>query len=116
MPLCINYDRENGYIVLSDNKGVIQLFTRDLINLIKITESYKWIWSLAICNRGILVGDENGTMGLHSISTRVVHSIYGERYCYRDGFTDVIVHNLLTNQKVCFMTNKIVKNPMQRYD
>lgn len=38
-----------------------------------------------------------------------VHSLYKERYAYRDDMTDVVVHNLMTNDKVRIKCRDYVK-------
>ena len=55
------------------------------------------------------IGCENGTVAVHDLSSTTVHSLYKQRYAYRDSMTDVVIQHLQTGEKVRIKCRDLVK-------
>ena len=48
----------------------------------------------------LALGCEDGSVTTYGLHFATVHGLYQDRYAYRDNMTDVIIQNLVTEQKV----------------
>lgn len=46
------------------------------------------------------IGLQSGRCGVLNISYNTVHGLFRDLYAYRDSMTDVVVQNLITEEKV----------------
>lgn len=70
-----------------------------------------WVWSARARPKhdAVAVGADDGTLSYHKLAFDTVHSIYQDRYAYRENMTDVIVQHLMTEQKVRIKTRDCVR-------
>lgn len=45
------------------------------------------------------LGCQDGTIAYYELGFSTVHSLYRERYAYRENMTDVIIQHLVTDEK-----------------
>ncbi|XP_073975880.1 intraflagellar transport protein Oseg1 isoform X2 [Rhodnius prolixus] len=111
-PLCVRYISKGEFILVSGCSKSCHLYTREGIKLGQIGESYQsWIWSCAAKPSAshIAVGCQDGKISMLQTVFTQVHGIYKEKYAYRENLTDVIIQNLLTDQKLRIKCRDLVK-------
>lgn len=61
-----------------------------------------WVWSSVYHDDSdrVVVGTDSGGIDMLQMSYDVVHSLYKDRYAYRENLTEVVIHHLLTDRKV----------------
>ncbi len=47
------------------------------------------------------MGCQDGTVAVYDLTFSTVHSLYKERYAFRENMTDVIIQHLITEEKGC---------------
>ena len=45
------------------------------------------------------VGCQDGSVAVYELTFSTVHSLYKERYAFRENMTDVIIQHLITEEK-----------------
>uniref|UniRef100_A0A6P3UIJ5 Intraflagellar transport protein 122 homolog n=1 Tax=Bombus terrestris TaxID=30195 RepID=A0A6P3UIJ5_BOMTE len=103
MPLKMCNFAGDQYILISGSNRQCLLMTYDGIQLINIGGTFSsWVWSCAVhpSSTHVALGCQDGTITYLQLSWDVIHGLYGDRYAYRENMTDVIIQNLITNQKV----------------
>ncbi|KAG7202395.1 hypothetical protein KM043_018711, partial [Ampulex compressa] len=103
IPLKVTHFPEGQYILVSGSNKQCLLMTHDGIQLATIGSPFpSWVWSCAVhpASSHVALGCQDGTITYMQITWNVVHGLYGDRYAYRKNMTDVIIHHLVTNQKV----------------
>jgi len=45
------------------------------------------------------VGSQDGTVAIYELTFSTVHSLYKERYAFRENMSDVIIQHLITEEK-----------------
>uniref|UniRef100_A0A674NEH9 Intraflagellar transport protein 122 homolog n=1 Tax=Takifugu rubripes TaxID=31033 RepID=A0A674NEH9_TAKRU len=111
-PCCISYFPKGEYIVLAGSDKQASLYTKDGVRLGTIGEQNSWVWTCHVkpdSNFVVLIGCSDGTIACYQIVFSTVHSLYKDRYAYRDNMTDVIVQHLITEQKVRIKCRELVK-------
>lgn len=56
-------------------------------------------FTCVLCARPQAVCSQDGSLAVYELMYSTVHSLYKERYAYRDNMTDVIVQHLISEQK-----------------
>ncbi|GAA30881.2 intraflagellar transport protein 122 homolog [Clonorchis sinensis] len=79
------------------------LYSSEGNRLCTINQQQSWIWCCRTRpgENQIVVGCQDGTIETTQLLLTTVHSLYRDRYAYRESLTDVVVQHLVTQQKVC---------------
>lgn len=88
----------------------VAIYTKEGSKLSDMWQASSWVWAARARPKhdAIVAGTDDGTLCMHSLAFDTVHSIYEERYAYRENMTDVIVQHLMTDQKVRIKTRDCV--------
>ncbi len=88
-------------MMLGGSNKEVHLWTADGVQIGQICTKGGWVWACrARPNQSeVAVASADGTVSVHQIQFNNVHALYNDRYAYRQNMTDVIVQNLVTNQK-----------------
>ena len=105
------------YLAVAGSDKKVTFFTRDGIKLGSSTEGKNWIWRAQpkIGGSGekgaplFAVATDGGEVAVHSLVFSTVHGLYQDRYAFRDSMTDVVVQNLITDQRVRIKCRDYVK-------
>uniref|UniRef100_A0A146KPJ0 Intraflagellar transport protein 122 homolog n=3 Tax=Lygus hesperus TaxID=30085 RepID=A0A146KPJ0_LYGHE len=111
-PLCVRYMSGGEFILVSGCNNTCYIYSRDGIRLAQIGEAHQaWVWACASKSNPNLValGCQDGKLAVYQVLFSPVHGIYKEKYAYREHLTDVIIHNLLTDQKLKIKCRDLVK-------
>lgn len=76
-------------------------WTKDGVRLSTVAEREDWVWS---CQprpgaNYVAVGCNDGTITMYQLVFSTVHGLYRERYAFREYMTDVVVQNMVSEQK-----------------
>nr|CCA20383.1 PREDICTED: similar to WD repeat domain 10 isoform 2 putative [Albugo laibachii Nc14] len=111
LPTSIQFFSKNKYLLIAGSNRKVGLYTKDSLFLADIAQATDWIWSVQARPKSncIITGTESGSILMHSIQFGTVHGIYQERYAFRENMIDVIIHHLMTQQKVRIRTRDLVR-------
>lgn len=59
--------------------------------------------------RSFALGTNGGVVASFAASLNIVHGLFQDRYAYRDTLTEVIIHHLISDQKVRIKTRDYVR-------
>lgn len=78
------------------------MLTREGIYMAKVTSRDSWVWVVKARPKAnfVAIGCEDGSIMVVQLMFTTVHGLYGDRYVYREGMSDVVIQHLLTEQKV----------------
>lgn len=102
-PLSLNYFPDGEFILISGCNKSMQLLTKEGVRLGMLGEQHdSWIWTTAIHPKGtgIVAGLQDGTLAYYNLAFNTVHTLYRERYAFRENMCDVIIQHLVSGQKV----------------
>eukprot|EP01029_Cantina_marsupialis_P016814 TRINITY_DN3769_c0_g7_i4.p1 TRINITY_DN3769_c0_g7~~TRINITY_DN3769_c0_g7_i4.p1 ORF type:complete len:1210 (+),score=352.21 TRINITY_DN3769_c0_g7_i4:102-3731(+) len=110
-PCSLSYFGNGDYIVMGGSNKKVTLWTKDGTYLGDVCEAQSWVWSVAHQpkSNSVAIGCDEGLIGIYNLTFGTVHSLYQDRYAYRDFMTDVIVQHLTTDQKVRISCKDCVK-------
>ncbi|WZN66107.1 intraflagellar transport protein 122 [Chloropicon roscoffensis] len=110
-PLSLSYSSDGEFLNVGGTNRKVQLYSKDGTFLGATTEMDSWIWCAKPRPKHnyLAMGCEDGTVAVHQISFSTVHGLYRDRYAYRENMTDVVVQNLLSEQKVRIKCRDCVK-------
>lgn len=111
-PLCVSYMSKGEYILVSGSNKSCILLTREGIRLGTVGDQQQsWVWCCAARPdfSYVAMGCQDGTIACLQLVFSTVHSLYKERYAYRENMTDVIIQHLLTEQKVRIKCRDLIK-------
>ena len=98
------------------------LYSRDGMRLAEIARKTSWVWGIgcvqtisAAANFStdfdrVVLGTDGGGIDAIQLLFESVHSLYRDRYAYRENLTEIIVHNLLSDKKVRIKCKDLIKN------
>jgi intraflagellar transport protein 122 len=104
---------KTSYIVLAGSNKQIQILSREGVKLAVITKpNDSWIWSLDTYgdDETMVYGTHWGSVEYIKMNFNSVHSLYRDRYAYRENLTEVIVHHLVTDKKVRIKCKDMIHN------
>jgi intraflagellar transport protein 122 len=108
-------------IIAGSNKKVM-LYSRDGMRLAEIAKKTSWVWGVACGQTGtaaasnssdfdrVVLGSDAGGIDAIQLLFESVHSLYRDRYAYRENLTEIIVHNLVSDKKVRIKCKDLIKN------
>ncbi|XP_046449261.1 intraflagellar transport protein 122 homolog [Daphnia pulex] len=99
------------YLLVCGSNRQCQLFSNEGYALGSIAGCSKWVWATTTKQNStvVAVGSKDGTVGCHQLIFSTVHGLYKERYAFREHLTDVVVHHLLTEEKVRICCRDLIK-------
>ncbi|KAA0187203.1 Intraflagellar transport protein [Fasciolopsis buskii] len=102
--------RNETVAVCGSNRQCL-LFSSEGNRLADLTKQSSWIWCCRTRpnENQIVIGCQDGTLETVQLLLPVVHSLYRDRYAYRESLTDVIVQHLVTEQKARIKCRDYVK-------
>jgi intraflagellar transport protein 122 len=99
------------YLIGGSNKQVL-LYSREGVKLGALDDTFdSWVWSCQPHPNGnsVIVATYDGLITSYNVFFGTVHGLYKNRYAYRAGLTDVVVQDLLTEDKFRLKCRDLVK-------
>jgi hypothetical protein len=121
IPSCLPFWLSAVQIISGSNKKVM-LYSRDGMRLAEIAKKSSWVWGIACSQTNsaaanfssdfdrVVLGSDAGGIDAIQLLFESVHSLYRDRYAYRENLTEIIVHNLLSDKKVRIKCKDLIKN------
>lgn len=104
--MSLEFSLNGEFLLLCGSNKAANLYTREGIFIGSIGENttFSWILSASFNSSSshVALGSEEGDVMVYELHFSTVHSLYHEHYAYRNSMTDVIIHNLLTEEKGIF--------------
>lgn len=100
------------YVLVGTNNREINFFTKEGIFVTAITEGINsWVTSVRHFDKysSIISCSNDGSVFSHQITFQVIHGIYNEKYVYRKNLREIVVHDLLTNNKTSIITRRYIR-------
>ncbi|XP_049276160.1 LOW QUALITY PROTEIN: intraflagellar transport protein 122 homolog [Rhipicephalus sanguineus] len=110
-PTFISYFPGGEYLVVGGSCREARVYTRDGICVGPVSQQASWVWCCQARPDAshLALGCQDGTIAYFELGFSTVHSLYRERYAYRDNMTDVIIQHLVTDEKVRIKCRDLVK-------
>ncbi len=102
-----------SYVVLAGSNRQIQILSREGVKLAIVTKpAESWLWAVDSHSEEelMVMGSHFGSVECLKINFNSVHSLYKDRYAYRENLTEVIVHHLVTDKKVRIKCKDMIHN------
>lgn len=105
--MSLDFSLNGEFVLLSGSNKATNLYTREGIFIGSVGEnsSSSWVMACAFDSPAthIAMATQDGDLMVFEVLFSTVHSLYHEHYAYRNSMTDVIIHNLLTEEKGKFI-------------
>ncbi|XP_055948629.1 intraflagellar transport protein 122 homolog isoform X1 [Argiope bruennichi] len=110
-PLRVTYFSNGEYIIICGTNRKCSLYTKEGVFVGDICEQESWVWCCATKDDSthVAIGTQDGIASYYEVGFSTVHSLYRERYAYRENMTDVVVQHLITDDKVVVKCRELVK-------
>jgi|JI6StandDraft_1071083.scaffolds.fasta_scaffold14263_4 intraflagellar transport protein 122 len=110
-PLSINFHSSGEFFLASGANKKISVWSRDLGFLTDVVDVRDWSWCSKFRPKSmeIAVTTNDGVIALHELSKKPIFSNYEELFATRDNLTDIVVENLLLNQKLRIRCKELIK-------
>lgn len=110
-PTFVNYFPGGEYLAVGGSNKEVRVYTGDGVCVGPVAQHESWVWCCqARPDSGHLaLGCQDGTIAYYELGFSTVHSLYRERYAYRENMTDVIIQHLVTDEKVRIKCRDLVK-------
>jgi intraflagellar transport protein 122 len=110
-PCCLKFFSNGEYLCVGGSDRKATLWTKEGVRLNTIAESEDWVWACTPRPNAnfVAVGGNDGTITMHQLVFSTVHGLYRERYAFREYMTDVVVQNMVTEQKMRIKCRAYVK-------
>lgn len=111
-PTFVTYFPQGDYLVVGGSGGEALAYAHDGTNLGALAQhSGTWLWCCHVHpdSRHLALGCQDGTIAYYELGFSTVHSLYRERYAFRENMTDVVVQHLVTEEKVRIKCRDLVK-------
>ncbi|XP_075587380.1 intraflagellar transport protein Oseg1 [Dermatophagoides farinae] len=109
-PLFISSLLGNEFFLIGGTNKQVIVYTVEGIALDTITTKESWIWCCKAHGNRMAIGCQDGTLSMYQISTMTVQCLHEQLYAYRhSSMTDVLVHQLNTNEKTLIKCRDLVK-------
>lgn len=92
------------------------------MRLAEIAKKTSWVWGIACSQTNsaaanfsadfdrVVLGSDAGGIDAIQLLFESVHSLYRDRYAYRENLTEIIVHNLMSDKKVRIKCKDLIKS------
>ena len=92
------------------------------MRLAEIARKTSWVWGIGCSQTSsaaanyscdfdrVVLGTDAGGIDAIQLLFDSVHSLYRDRYAYRENLTEIIVHNLVSDKKVRIKCKDLIKN------
>jgi len=93
---------KSHYLIISGSNKKVLLYSKEGIRLSELASKDSWIWSCA-CQPGnerVIVGADSGSIDLVQMNFDTVHTLFREKYAFRESLTDIVIHHLVGDRKV----------------
>jgi intraflagellar transport protein 122 len=105
---------KTSYVVVSGSNKHVQILSREGVKLATITSkpADSWLWAADSYadDDTMVIGSHSGNVEYIKLNFNSVHSLYKDRYAYRENLTEVIVHHLVTDKKVRIKCKDMIHN------
>ena len=110
-PCTVSYFGRGEFMLMGGSNKAVHLWTADGLELGKICARDGWIWSCkARPNENqVIVGSADGSVAAYKLDFKPVYGIFNDQYAFRQNMTEVIIHNLNTNQKARIKCKDCIK-------
>ncbi|CAI9719013.1 transport 122 homolog isoform X1 [Octopus vulgaris] len=111
-PCFIKWFHNGEYIICGGSDKQCSLYSKVGLKLDAIgNEETSWLTCCAVQvnSENIVTGSEEGNIRFYQVSMSTIHGLYKDRYAYRENMTDVIIQNLITNERVRIKCRDAVK-------
>ena len=106
-----NAASKNHYLILSGSDKKVSLYSKEGIRLADLATKDTWVWSAAYqpMHERVLMGTHNGQIDVAQLRFETVHSLYREKYAFRENLTDIVIHHLTADRKVRIKCKDIIR-------
>lgn len=110
-PISVNYHASGEFFLCSGANKKISIWSRDLGFLADIVDLKDWSWCSKFKPKSmeVVVTTNDGTISIYELSKKPIFSNYEELFATRDNLTDIVVENLVINQKLRIKCKELVK-------
>ncbi|XP_022648353.1 intraflagellar transport protein 122 homolog isoform X1 [Varroa destructor] len=104
----------NNYLVLGGSNNALTILSREGVHLGgPLCDQKGWLWCCDIIpnkdTHNIAIGCNDGTISLVQLGLATVHSLYRERYAFRENMTHVVIQHMVTGEKVRIKCRDVVR-------
>ncbi|XP_054721497.1 LOW QUALITY PROTEIN: intraflagellar transport protein 122 homolog [Uloborus diversus] len=109
--LKLSYFSNGDYILISGANKKCSLYTKEGVFVGFISQQDSWVWCCAARDDStqVAIGTQDGIVAYYDVGFSTVHSLYRDRYAFRQNMTDVVVQHLITEDKVVVKCRELVK-------
>ncbi|XP_015789085.1 intraflagellar transport protein 122 homolog [Tetranychus urticae] len=110
-PLSLQSFSNGDYLIISGTNREAILHSKDGITIGSIHKDSGWIWAAKPSPDGskVAMSTQNGNLVVCELIFSTVHSLYRDRYAYRENMSDVIIQHLIKEEKVRIKCRDLVK-------
>lgn len=98
-PLFLELFHGKEFFLIGGANKKIALYTLEGVFIDHVGHQQGWIWCTKTFENKLAFGCQDGSIGVCEVNLLTVHSLYKERYAYRDAITDVVIQHLVTGEK-----------------
>lgn len=110
-PCCVSWFGKGEYLIISGSNKQCMLYSKDGIKLGTVAELKSWAWTSRVRpdSNAVAIGCQDGVISFNQVILSTIHALFRDRYIYRDYMTDVVIHHLVTDEKVRIKCRELVK-------
>ena len=103
---------KDDYVLVGTNNREINFFSKEGIFVVTITQGLNsWVTSVKNFDKynSVISTSNDGSIVCHQVTFNIVHGIYNDKYVYRKNLREIIIHNLLSNEKTSIETKRYIR-------
>lgn len=110
-PCTVSYFSNGEYLVVGGSDRKATLWTKRAVKLKDLALTGDWVWTAAQKPKSnfFALGTDGGLVAAHQLAFQIVHGLYQTQYAYRDGMTNVVVDNLVTEKRLAIPCKQYVR-------
>eukprot|EP01135_Chromosphaera_perkinsii_P010267 Nk52_evm9s2085 gene=Nk52_evmTU9s2085 len=110
-PCTCSFFPSGDFIVVAGSNKQVQLYTKEGVKLGTVAKCESWVWCARVKpgQNCVAVASQDGMVSIHQMTFGTVHGLYNDRYAFRDNMTDVIIQNLVSEQRARIKCRDLVK-------